>query len=47
MKTSIPPVATARMNRRQFLQRTAGTVCAAAPLIIPASALGRAGPHPA
>ena len=34
---------TARMCRRQFLGQTAKTVCAAVPLIIPVSALGRAG----
>jgi ornithine cyclodeaminase/alanine dehydrogenase-like protein (mu-crystallin family) len=34
---------TAKMNRRQFLKHTACTISVAAPLIIPASALGRAG----
>jgi len=36
----------AKMHRRQFLHRAAGTVCAAVPLIVPASALGRAGRIP-
>ena len=34
---------TARMNRRQFLKRTASAAGVSVPLIIPASALGRAG----
>jgi len=34
---------TARMSRRRFLQRTGGALSMALPLIIPASALGRAG----
>lgn len=34
---------TSRIDRRRFLKRTAKTVCAAVPLIVPASALGRAG----
>ena len=34
---------TAPLNRRQFLKQTASAACVAVPLIIPASALGRAG----